>query len=410
MFNKSCRLGVLLLSCLLSATAATTTHAQKAFARDLEPASSSSSSSTYSPTVSFGYLPALQVSTPQPGSQYVANDFNGDGTSDLLWFNPSLSQFGYWTMTATTVGVSFSGGGVTRTGSRTINVTPGYFIGASGDFNHDGYADLIFTSAKRDLWMWSNNHSGTFTATEIGSYPSEWQLVGAGDINGDGYDDLLWVNPSGCEFAYWLMQGGTRISSKVFNIACGYYPMGIGYYSTSNRLSILWTSASHDLYVWDSTGSAFKAYNLSSYVNTPYNSFEHTWAIGGGFMGNGMGIEVYETSSDGTYDIAAGGLYSRTFDARGNQTGFSGGMGWDGGSSGTLGSAGYLIQANGVNATGLYMIDQAHSTISTGGLPGSDLNFSGNAPIPTGYDQWTFPVGWYVVGAPANGTAPLPWH
>jgi hypothetical protein len=406
---RSYRYGVL-LCCLLGATFATQVHAQRAPAPEQYPASSSSPSQPYSPTVSFAYLPALQVATPKPASPYVANDFNGDGTSDLLWFNPSLSQVGYWTMSATTVGVNFSGGGVARTGVRNINVTPGYFVGASGDFNRDGYADLVFTSAKRDLWLWTNNHGGSFTSTAIGSYPDKWQLVGAGDIDGDGYDDLLWVDPSDCQFAYWLMKGGARAGSKVFNIACGYYPMGIGYYSTSNRISIMWTSAVHDLFIWDSTGNGFKSYDLSSYVNTQYDDFGHTWAIGGGFMGNGMGIESYRVSSDGTYDIATGSVYSRTFDARGNQTGFSGGMLWDGGSSGTLDSAGYIIQAKGVNATGLYMIDQANATISTGGLPGSDLAFSGNAPIYTGYDQWSYPVGWYVVGAPANGTAALPWH
>jgi hypothetical protein len=56
------------------------------------------------------------------------------------------------------------------------------------------------------------------------------------------------------------------------------------------------------------------------------------------------------------------------------------------------------------------MIDQGTATISTGGLSGSDLAFSGNGPIPPGFDTWTYPVGWYVVGAPANGSAPLPWH
>jgi hypothetical protein len=351
-------------------------------------------------------LPALQVSTPIPGSSHVPGDFNGDGTSDLLWFNPTLSQVGYWTMTATTVGVPFSGGGVTRTGGHTFNVTPGYFVGATGDFNNDGYADLIFTSAKRDLWLWTNNHQGGFTSTEIGTYPSQWQLVGAGDIDGDGYDDLLWLDPSDCQFAYWTMQGAVRTGYKIVPVTCGYYPIGIGYYSTTNRLSILWTSPANDLYIWDSTGSGFTSYNLTSNVGT----LAHTWAIGGGFMGNDMGIESYSMSSDGTYDISMGGVYSRIFDARGNQTGFEGGMEWDGGTPFFSGSGGYLIQGNGVNATGLYSINQANATIYTGGLPGTDLIFSGNAPIPWSGDNWSYPVGWYVVGAPANGTAELPWQ
>ena len=406
MLNKNCRLGGVVLLCLLSASFAMSAHAQNVHGEELLPASASSPSAPYSPLVSFGTLPALQVSTPIPGSSHVPDDFNGDGTSDLLWFNPTLSQVGYWTMTATTVGVPFSGGGVTRTGSHTFNVTPGYFVGATGDFNNDGFTDLIFTSAKRDLWLWTNNHQGGWTSTEIGTYPSQWQLIGAGDINGDGYDDLLWLDPSDCEFSYWTMQGGVRTGYQIIKIACGYYPIGIGYYSPTNRLSILWTSPANDLYIWDSTGSGFTSYNLTSYVG----NLAHTWAIGGGFMGNGMGIETYAVSSDGTYDVSVGGVYSRIFDTNGNQTGFQGGMEWDGGTAFYSGSGGYLIQGNGVNATGLYSINQANAAIYTGGLPGTDLIFSGNAPIPWTGESWSYPVGWYVVGAPANGTAAPPWQ
>lgn len=409
MFNTESRLGSLILGCLLAL--ALTKHAQAQGVRAADflhaPASASSPSAPYSPTVSFGYLPALQVATPKPASPYVANDFNGDGTSDLLWFNPTLSQVGYWTMTATTTGVSFAGGGVTRTGARIFNVTPGYFVGASGDFNNDGYADLIFTSAKRDLWLWTNNQQGGFTSTEIGSYPSRWQLVGAGDVDGDGYDDLLWLDPSDCKFAYWTMRGATRTGYKIIPVACGYYPFGIGYYATSNRLSILWTSAAHDLYVWDSTPNGFVSTNLPV-------DLTNVWAFGGGFMGNSMGLEscqLYNTpNTPSDLGDVAGALYSRLFDARGNQTGFSGGLEWSGGGECQLGSGGYLIQANGVNATALYTINSTNATIYTGGLPGSDIVFSGNAPDYTGYDGWIYPLGWYVVGAPANGTAPLPWH
>lgn len=363
------------------------------------------SATVTSPAVSFGTLPALQVSTPKPGSNYVPGDFNGDGTSDLLWFNPILSQAGYWTMNATTAGVPFSGGGVTRTGLASYPVTPGYFVGAVGDFNNDGYADLVFTSANRDLWLWTNDQHGHWQATEIGTYPSQWQLVGAGDIDGDGYDDLLWLDPSECKFAYWTMQGAARTGYKIIDIACGYYPVGIGYYQPSNRLSILWTSAANDLYIWDSKPTGFVSYNLSNYVG----SMAYVWALGGGYMGNGIGIEYYQANTSSPGGLAWGAIFSRIFDARGNQTDFQGGLDWDGGAS-PLGSGGYVIQGNSVNATGLYMIQQSTHTISTGGLPGSDLAFSGNAPIWTNYDNWVYPIGWWIVGAPANGAAnPANW-
>lgn len=367
--------------------------------------------------VSFSTLPALQVTTPIPGSSHTPGDFNGDGTSDLLWFNPALSQVGYWTMTATTPPSDY-GGGITRTDLRSYNVTQGYFVGAVGDFNNDGYADLVYTSANHDLWLWTNNQQGGWASTEIGTYPSQWQLIGAGDVNGDGYDDLLWINPSACEFAYWTMQGAKRIGYKVIPIACGYYPISIGYYTPSNRLSIVWTSPANDLYIWDSngssTGTGFNAYALNAYM--PANS--HIMSIGGGYQGQNMGLEVYQLSSDGTYDQAQGMLVSRSFNASGVQTGveltptyspvFL---------SGHIGSAGYVIVGAGVNNTAVYNIDPGNMLISTGGLLNSYIGYTGNAPETPGPlqdyvvgDSWSYPAGWWVVGALFNGSVAPPWQ
>ena len=164
--------------------------------------------SAYNPTVSFHTLPVV-TSAPIPGSPRIPGDFNGDGISDILWFNPGTSQLGYWTMTTASNGLP------KRTGAHLYNITPGYFIGAAGDFDGDGYTDLVFTSSNHDLWLWTNTHGGTFHSTQIYSYPADWQLIGAGDINGDGKDDLLWLNPSTCQFAYWLMDGGKRIGARI---------------------------------------------------------------------------------------------------------------------------------------------------------------------------------------------------
>jgi hypothetical protein len=380
-------------------------------------------SGSTSPTVSFATLPALQATTPIPGSTHVPGDFNGDGISDLLWFNPTTSQVGYWTMSAT-VPTSSSGGGVTRTGLSSYSVTPGYFVGAVGDFNGSGYADLVFTSANRDLWLWTNNHQGGWTSSRIGTtdYPSQWQLIGAGDVNGSGHDALLWLDPSGCKFGYWTMNGATVTGYQTINIACGYYPVSIGYFTASNRLSIVWTSAANDLYIWDSTGSTtggnmgngFNAYDLTSYM--PANS--HIMSVGGGYEGQNMGLEVYQRSADGTYDSAQLMLLSRSFDANGNQTSVlvtaaaSPGI-----VDNDIGSAGYVIAGNGVNNTGVYNIDPNNMLISTGGLFNGTTSNTGNASeypaLQQTYsvgDDWSYPSGWWVVGALFNGAEAPPWQ
>jgi VCBS repeat protein/FG-GAP repeat protein len=374
-----------------------------AFAQNVLPASSSSVSP--SPVVSFGTLPVLTVSTPIPASNHAPSDFNGDGVSDLLWFNPTSSEVGYWTMTVS------SSGAVSRTGAKTFPVTQGYFVGAVGDFNGDGFADLMFTSANRDLYLWTNNQHGDFTSQYVGTYPSNWQLIGAGDVDGDGKDDLLWLDPYDCEFAYWTMNGGVRTGYKIIPITCGYYPIGVGYYSPSNRISILWTSPANDLYVWDSTPSGFRSYNLF-----PSGGMANIWAIGGGYMGTNMGIEYYQPDANVPNEgEGVGSIYSRTFDANGAQTGFSGGLLWDGGASPNI-SAGYVVEGNGVNQTALYIQNQGAAELYVPNVPLTGSNFengsydTGNAALAPGYNHLTYPVGWWVVGAPGNGTVAPPWQ
>jgi hypothetical protein len=376
-----------------------------------------SSATAPEPAIAFNTLPVLQATTPIPGSTHVPGDFNGDQTSDVVWFNPTLSEVGYWAMTAVpnTSGSPWSSG-VSVNGMPSFNVTTGYFVGAVGDFNDDGFADLVFTSAQHDLWLWTNNQNGGFVSTEIGNYPSNWQLVGAGDIDGDGHDDLLWLDATDCEFAYWTMNGATRTGYRIIPITCGYYPVGIGYYTPTNRLSILWSSSAGDLYIWDSTPSGFKSYDLTSYVNGAYFSFAQSLAIGGGYEGAGIGYVVYEKSSDGTYDSYQTMLLSRTFDDQGNQTQVTVTSESTGGTGTPMtNSGGYLIEGNGINATAIYYLSSAGGMISTAGLPNSEpWNTGPSAAFVDGRSidgsKWTYPAGWFVVGAPSNVESTPPWQ
>ena len=357
------------------------------------------SQASYSPKVSFYTLPVLSASTPAPGHSKVPNDFDGDGASDLLWFNPELNQVGYWTM-------SSSGGSPHRTGAHTYQVTSGYYVGAVGDFNGDGYADLMLTNAARSLYLMTNDTNNGFQSQYGGTYPAAWQLVGAGDVNGDGYDDLLWLDPSDCQFAYWLMNGATRIGYKIVNVACGYYPVAVGYFNASQKLSVVWSSAAGDLYVWDSTDGGFRSYNLSTVFDGTGSTdrpARSVWAIGGGYAGNGIGVERYDTTTGQGYGFAL----QRQFDANGNQTGLSKIITWTGAAPFiSPGSAGYLIQGA---SSGLYALNPQANTVMTFGPVAGSPAASGAAPQPGG-TSWSYPFGWYVIGAWSNGAAPLPWR
>ena len=348
--------------------------------------------------ISFNTLPALQATTPVPRSTRVPGDVDGNGVSDIFWFNPSTSQFGYWLMNT-----NDANGQISRIGLKTFNVTPGYFVGAIGDFNGDGLADAILTSNNHDLYLWKNNGSGGFTQTQLDSYPAGWVLVGAGDIDGDGTDDLLWLNPSQCQFGYWLMKNGVHIATKIVDITCGYYPISIGYYTPSNRISIIWSSAKHDIYMWDENGIGFNTYNLS----TPsFGTSDVLVMLGGGYEGTDITLAEYVPNKlSTTIGNGGAGTINRQFDPIGAQTSFSQGPGWEGGVILPWSSAGELIEGRGTNKTGL--IYQYGSTV-IGVCPpvGGGAGESGPTPTLHACPEYSFPSGWYVIGAMANGIVP----
>jgi hypothetical protein len=100
-------------------------------------------------------------------SPILTADFNGDGSSDLLWYNPTSGQIQYWQLSA------------------------------SGDVNGNPFLTT------------------TLDATQ------GWRIVGAADANGDGNVDLLWHHASGGWLRYWYLDGhGNVIDQANLSMTC----------------------------------------------------------------------------------------------------------------------------------------------------------------------------------------------
>jgi hypothetical protein len=88
------------------------------------------------------------------------------------------------------------------------NVTyPLWTIIGLGDFNGDGYSDILWRDTSGDLALWEMNGTRVLnpTATFVATVPG-WSVVGTGDFNGDGMSDILWTNGNGV-YAIWEMNG-----------------------------------------------------------------------------------------------------------------------------------------------------------------------------------------------------------
>lgn len=145
-----------------------------------------------------------------PSWQVVASgDFNGDGLTDVLWRN-SAGWLTDWLGTP-------SGGFADNVTNFLRNVDSSWQVAGTGDFNHDGFTDILWRASDGTITDWLGNSNGSFSdnlSNLLRSVDTSWQVDSIGDYNGDGRDDILWRNTNG-DVTEWL---GTSSGSFADNL------------------------------------------------------------------------------------------------------------------------------------------------------------------------------------------------
>jgi hypothetical protein len=100
-------------------------------------------------------------------------------------------------------------------------------LSATGDFNHDGKADLLWrnvTSQKLAVWLMDGPAKiGSIVPSPDQAVDANWGVAGAADLNGDGHRDLLWYNQTTGKIVAWYMDGAmVRLTGAFTN------PPGVG--------------------------------------------------------------------------------------------------------------------------------------------------------------------------------------
>lgn len=128
-------------------------------------------------------------------------DLNGNGRSDLLWYNHVTGQVYRILMAGTAV----EGGVVVYTEPDTA-----WRIVADGDFNGDGVADLLWRhSVTGQLYQMTFNTSGMVSGGVVfyTEANAAWKIVQTPDLDGDGRADLVWWHATTGQVYYMLLDG-----------------------------------------------------------------------------------------------------------------------------------------------------------------------------------------------------------
>ena len=166
-------------------------------------------------------------------------DFTGNGTSDILWYNPTTGDVDEWQIANGKWAASVDLGA--HPGS-------GWQIAGVGDFTGNGTDDILWTNSSNgqvqtDIWELSNGHWAA--SVSPGTHPAGYQVVGVGDFTGNGTSDILWQNPTTGDVDEWQIANGKWAASVDLGAHPGAFQIvGIGDFTGHGTSDILWHTGS----------------------------------------------------------------------------------------------------------------------------------------------------------------------
>ncbi|MBV9686134.1 MAG: VCBS repeat-containing protein [Alphaproteobacteria bacterium] len=91
-------------------------------------------------------------------------------------------------------------------------------IAGIGDFDRDGYSDILWRDHQGNVRIWllgtTPNSLNIRSSADLGNVPLNWSIVQTGDYNGDGFSDILWQDDTG-NLKAWFMQGTTLAKTQI---------------------------------------------------------------------------------------------------------------------------------------------------------------------------------------------------
>jgi len=230
-----------------------------------------------------------------------ANDFNGDGRSDVLW-RSDAGTLTNW--------LSVGDGFTPNWDNSNVNVSLDWHVAGTGDFNGDGHDDILWRNSSGLTVDWLANANGGFTSNYANSamnVPTSWQVAGIGDFNGDGHDDVLWRSDTGV-ITDWLGSNSGAFTSNyaqsAVNVPGDWHIVGTGDFNGDGRTDILWRSGAVTV---DWLANANGNGGFASNWNASAVNIATDWSVAGtgDFNGDGKDDILWRNSAGLTIDWLA---------------------------------------------------------------------------------------------------------
>jgi hypothetical protein len=152
------------------------------------------------------------------------------------------------------------------------------FTGSTpGDFDGDGYADLVWQHSDGTLVLWkmqgehllessyitsrdrtvgvgSGTEAGPVLTTESRVADPNWKIAATPDLNGNGRADLLWQHQTTGQLLGWIMEGAVMIRDETFtpgNVDPSWQLQAAADFNGDGHTDLLWhQTGTNQLTVW----------------------------------------------------------------------------------------------------------------------------------------------------------------
>jgi Ca2+-binding RTX toxin-like protein len=177
------------------------------------------------------------TSVSMPGQGFgapISQDFNGDGTDDVLWTNQTTGQAFQWLMSNGAVGSTFNNWGTMGADWKVL---------ATGDFDGSGTDDILWQNTKTNQgveWFMDGNYATDWAYFAL--MDSNWKVIISKDLNSDGITDLLWGNPTTGQGVEWFLDSsGHAASWRIFGMmGTNWEVASIGDFNSDSNPDVLW--------------------------------------------------------------------------------------------------------------------------------------------------------------------------